>query len=59
MSHLGPGRGAPVAVPRVHPELCTSKVLVMEWVAGVKVNDARALRRLRISPHEVGCRVRF
>lgn len=48
-------RGHRVVVPRVHLPLCTPKVLVMEWVHGVKVNDARALRRLRISPHAVGC----
>lgn len=29
----------------------------MEWIHGVKVNDARALRRLRISPHAVGYQV--
>lgn len=25
----------------------------MEWIHGVKVNDARALRALRVSPHAV------
>ncbi|KAF8056338.1 Adck1 [Scenedesmus sp. PABB004] len=33
-----------------HVSLCTSKVLTMEWIDGVKVNDSAALRAARISP---------
>ncbi|KIY92408.1 putative aarF domain-containing protein kinase 5 [Monoraphidium neglectum] len=46
-----------VVVPRIHLPLCTSKVLVMEWISGHKVNDVRALRRARISAHAVGVKV--
>ncbi|HLW02744.1 MAG TPA: AarF/UbiB family protein [Ktedonobacterales bacterium] len=34
---------APVYVPRVFPELSTSRVLVIEWLDGVSVRDADAL----------------
>ncbi|WRP07840.1 AarF/UbiB family protein [Rossellomorea aquimaris] len=31
-----------VKIPAMHPELCTDKVLVMEWVDGVRLNDKKA-----------------
>jgi predicted unusual protein kinase regulating ubiquinone biosynthesis (AarF/ABC1/UbiB family) len=46
-----------VVVPRFYEHLCTPKVLVMEWVHGVKVSDAEALRRARVSPRAVARRV--
>ncbi|GBF99298.1 hypothetical protein Rsub_12079 [Raphidocelis subcapitata] len=55
LSQLSPSLG--VALPEVHLPLCTSKILVMEWIHGYKVNDARALRRARISPRAVGVRL--
>lgn len=42
-----------VKVPEVYNELCTSKVLVMEWVDGVKLTDEEGLRRLSISSVEI------
>jgi predicted unusual protein kinase regulating ubiquinone biosynthesis (AarF/ABC1/UbiB family) len=32
-----------VKIPAMYPELCTDKVLVMEWVDGVRLNDREAL----------------
>ncbi|WIA14941.1 hypothetical protein OEZ85_001652 [Tetradesmus obliquus] len=43
-----------VTVPTAHAGLCTSKILTMEWIDGLKVNDSAALRAARISPHAVG-----
>ena len=37
-----------VHVPLVHPELSTSKLLVMEWLDGVSVGDAEALDELGV-----------
>lgn len=31
-----------VKIPAMYPELCTDKVLVMEWVDGVRLNDKKA-----------------
>jgi predicted unusual protein kinase regulating ubiquinone biosynthesis (AarF/ABC1/UbiB family) len=31
-----------VKIPAMYPELCTDKVLVMEWVDGVRLNDRKA-----------------
>jgi len=43
-----------IAVPKLFPELSTSKILCMEWIEGVKVSDVAELRRLRLSPRRVG-----
>ena len=40
----GLGRGRPVRVPRVYPELSSTHVLTMEWMEGVRLNDAASLR---------------
>jgi predicted unusual protein kinase regulating ubiquinone biosynthesis (AarF/ABC1/UbiB family) len=37
-----------VRIPTVYPELCTSKVMVMEWVEGERVTDIESLTRLQI-----------
>ncbi len=37
-----------VKIPEIYPELCTSRVLVMEWVEGRRVTDDRALNELQI-----------
>ncbi|WP_244886946.1 ABC1 kinase family protein [Rossellomorea vietnamensis] len=34
---------ANVKIPTMYPELCTDKVLVMEWVDGVRLNDRKAI----------------
>ena len=33
-----------ITVPRVHTTLCTRRVPVMEWMAGVKLTDLDALQ---------------
>jgi predicted unusual protein kinase regulating ubiquinone biosynthesis (AarF/ABC1/UbiB family) len=40
-------------VPPVLPELSTERLLVMEYVEGLKITDRAALERAGISPHEV------
>jgi aarF domain-containing kinase len=43
-----------VAVPEVIPELSSRRVLVMEWIDGVAVNDVQALQSRGIDPKAVG-----
>ena len=40
-------------VPRMHRELTTRRVLVMEFIDGVKVSDVDGLRELGLDPHRV------
>ena len=43
-----PGEGkrdVRIQVPRVHPQYCTQKVLVMEWVEGFRFTDKEELRK--------------
>lgn len=42
-----------VKVPVVYPELSTAKVLTMEFVKGVRVNDLTALKDLGLHPADV------
>ncbi|MBS4199231.1 AarF/ABC1/UbiB kinase family protein [Bacillus sp. FJAT-49732] len=42
-----------IIIPSVYTELSTSKVLVMEWVEGVRLNNIEALDRLSINRHEL------
>jgi len=42
-----------IAVPRVHWELTTRRVLVMDFVDGFKITDLAALRKAGIDPEEV------
>jgi predicted unusual protein kinase regulating ubiquinone biosynthesis (AarF/ABC1/UbiB family) len=42
-----------IAVPRIHWELTTRKVLVMDFVEGVKITDVDALREWEIDPKQV------
>lgn len=43
-----------VHVPEVYSELSSARMLTMEWVDGVKVNDKAALKRLGLRDVEVG-----
>lgn len=40
-------------VPEVYPDHCTSRVLCMEFIDGVRVDDLDGLRRLGINPEDV------
>ena len=40
-------------VPTVLPELSTERLLVMDYVEGIKITDREALEQANISPHEV------
>lgn len=42
-----------VVIPRVYADLSTTRVLVMDHLDGVKVNDLEALRRLGVDPAAV------
>lgn len=44
-------------IPKVYAELCTSKVLVMEWVEGVRVTDVEALERFEVDTDELAQRI--
>jgi len=43
-------------IPYVVPEFSTARVLAMEFVAGARVNDLEALRRLGVDPAEAAVR---
>ncbi|HEV3122162.1 MAG TPA: AarF/ABC1/UbiB kinase family protein [Isosphaeraceae bacterium] len=40
-------------VPAVYREFCTSKVLAMEFIGGVSVDDLEGLKRMRVNPAHV------
>ncbi len=40
-------------VPEVLPELSTERLIVMEYMKGIKITDREALEQAGISPHEV------
>src|SRR5947208_3049019 len=40
-------------VPTVVPELSTERLLVMDYIEGIKITDREALEQAGISPHEV------
>ena len=42
-----------VIVPASFPELSTKRLLVMEYIEGIKITDREALERAGISPHDV------
>ncbi|WP_144462737.1 ABC1 kinase family protein [Siminovitchia fortis] len=46
-----------VQIPQVYTELCTSKVLVMEWVDGKKITDIAALDQLDVPRKELAERL--
>lgn len=46
-----------VRIPSVFPELCTQKVLVMEWVEGRRITDVDAIQKLGISREDVARRL--
>jgi len=48
---------ADVVVPRIVPELSTRRVLVMEYVDGVRITDVDAIRALGVDPADVARRL--
>ena len=46
-----------VRIPNVHEKLCTPKVLVMDWMNGMKITDEQAIDRLEISRSELARRL--
>jgi predicted unusual protein kinase regulating ubiquinone biosynthesis (AarF/ABC1/UbiB family) len=42
-----------VIVPAFFPDLSTGRLLVMEYIEGIKITDREALERAGISPHDV------
>jgi ubiquinone biosynthesis protein len=57
----GSGAGSPVRLPEVHQDLCTERVLVVEWLDGVTLNragaviDAQGLDREQLARDLFGC----
>ncbi|MFD1705545.1 ABC1 kinase family protein [Siminovitchia sediminis] len=46
-----------VQIPQVYDDLCTSKILVMEWVDGIKITDITAVNQLNITRKELAQRL--
>jgi predicted unusual protein kinase regulating ubiquinone biosynthesis (AarF/ABC1/UbiB family) len=46
-----------ITIPKVFPELCTSQVLVMEWVEGVRITDGDFLMSHEIDREELSQRL--
>lgn len=44
-------------IPKVYQELCTSQVLVMEWVDGVRITDVVSLERFQVDRDELAQRL--
>ncbi|MFM2430702.1 MAG: hypothetical protein RLZZ511_1915 [Cyanobacteriota bacterium] len=42
-----------ILVPRVYPEFTTKRVLTMEYMPGIKVNDRRSLEAIGINPKDI------
>jgi ubiquinone biosynthesis protein len=42
-----------IRIPRVHAELSTAKVLVMEWMDGLSIRDSHGLDSLGVDRHEL------
>jgi predicted unusual protein kinase regulating ubiquinone biosynthesis (AarF/ABC1/UbiB family) len=42
-----------IMVPRVYPELTTRRILTMEYMPGIKVNDRRSLEAIGINPKDI------
>jgi predicted unusual protein kinase regulating ubiquinone biosynthesis (AarF/ABC1/UbiB family) len=38
-----------IKIPQIFPELCTSKVIVMEWIEGIKVIESSKLEKLNLN----------
>ena len=46
-----------VKIPDVYDELCTSKVLVMEWVDGIRISDVNAVELEEVGRQELAQRL--
>jgi ABC1 atypical kinase-like domain len=44
-----------VSVPKLHPRLCSHRVLTMDFIDGARVTDVQALKRMGVS-HAKVCR---
>ncbi|RST60261.1 ABC1 kinase family protein [Siminovitchia terrae] len=46
-----------VQIPKVYTEFCTSKVLVMEWVDGIKITDSTEIDQLNVTRKQLAQRL--
>ncbi|MBU7592329.1 ABC1 kinase family protein [Metabacillus halosaccharovorans] len=46
-----------VQIPSVYKDLCTSKILVMEWVEGIRISDEHQINQLPFSKDELAKRL--
>jgi predicted unusual protein kinase regulating ubiquinone biosynthesis (AarF/ABC1/UbiB family) len=42
-----------ILVPKIYPDLTTKRVLTMEYMPGIKVNDRRSLEAIGINPKDI------
>ncbi len=45
-----------VSAPKTYPDYCTSRVLTMEYIDGVKATDLDGLRKIKVEPRMVSSR---
>lgn len=50
------GRARYAHVPEIYPELCTGRVIGMEFIGGVSVDDLDGLRAMNVDPRKVAVR---
>ncbi|QDQ03486.1 AarF/ABC1/UbiB kinase family protein [Lysinibacillus fusiformis] len=46
-----------LTIPNIYPQICTSKVMVMEWIDGVRITDVDFLDRSQINREELAQRL--
>jgi predicted unusual protein kinase regulating ubiquinone biosynthesis (AarF/ABC1/UbiB family) len=44
-------------IPKVYKELCTSQVLVMEWIDAVRITDVKSLERFQVDRDQIAQRL--
>lgn len=55
MSHNFKGV-AGIHFPKIYPEYSSSRLLVMEYVEGVRIDNLEAISAMGLDPHEIGAR---
>lgn len=45
-----------IRFPKIYWEYCSSRIMVMEYVEGVRIDNVEAIQSMNVDPHEVGVR---